>query len=106
MDAEAFLNASQRAPPPAPVEWLRAIFKTMLGAILLWVVDAIHSTKRSASARVGGNVGTHPAPSFRHFPNRRAPLAKRWRQCKSHRDVKERLHEAMDKVTAKKKALK
>jgi Membrane bound O-acyl transferase family len=38
MDAEAFLDASQRVPPPAPVGWLRAIFKTILGAILLWVV--------------------------------------------------------------------
>jgi hypothetical protein len=38
MDAEAFLDASRRAPPPAPVGWLRAIFKTILGTILLWVV--------------------------------------------------------------------
>jgi Membrane bound O-acyl transferase family len=38
MDAEAFLDASQRVPPPVPVWWLRAIFKTILGAVLLWVV--------------------------------------------------------------------
>jgi alginate O-acetyltransferase complex protein AlgI len=38
MDAEAFLDASRRVPPPAPAGWLWAIFKTILGAILLWVV--------------------------------------------------------------------
>jgi hypothetical protein len=38
MDAETFLDASRHVPPPAPIGWLRAIFKTILGAILLWVV--------------------------------------------------------------------
>ena len=38
MDAGAFLDASQRVPPPAPTTWLSGIFETILGAILLWVV--------------------------------------------------------------------
>src|SRR5713101_40962 len=38
MDAEAFLDASQRVPPPAPATWLWAIFETILGTILFWVV--------------------------------------------------------------------
>jgi len=38
MDAEAFLDASQRASPPAPATWLSAIVETALGAILIWVV--------------------------------------------------------------------
>jgi alginate O-acetyltransferase complex protein AlgI len=38
MDAEAFLDASQRAPLPAPQGWLWAVFETILGAILLWIV--------------------------------------------------------------------
>jgi len=38
MDAEAFLDASQRVPPPPPTTWLWAIFETALGAILLWAV--------------------------------------------------------------------
>jgi hypothetical protein len=46
--------------------------------------DAIHSARGTPSARVGGYVGTHPAPSFRYFRNRRTLLAKRWRQCKSY----------------------
>ena len=46
--------------------------------------STIPSARRVSSTRVDGNVGTHPSPSFRYFPNRRAPLAKRGRQCKSH----------------------
>jgi hypothetical protein len=38
MDAEAFLDASQRVPTPPPTTWLWATFETALGAILLWVV--------------------------------------------------------------------
>jgi Membrane bound O-acyl transferase family len=38
MDAEAFLDASQRVPPPPPTTWLWAIIETILGAVLLWVV--------------------------------------------------------------------
>jgi Membrane bound O-acyl transferase family len=38
MDAEAFLNAKERAATPTPSAWLSAMFKTVLGAILLWVV--------------------------------------------------------------------
>jgi hypothetical protein len=38
MDAEAFLDASQRVMPPAPATWLSAIIETALGAILIWVV--------------------------------------------------------------------
>jgi len=38
MDAEAFLDASQRVSPPAPATWLSAIIETALGAILVWVV--------------------------------------------------------------------
>ncbi len=38
MDAEGFLDASQRVPPPAPVSWLWAIIETTLGVILVWVV--------------------------------------------------------------------
>jgi len=36
MDAEAFLDASQYIPPPAPATWLWAIIETALGAILIW----------------------------------------------------------------------
>ena len=38
MDADAFLDASQRVSPPAPMMWLWAIFETILGAILLWAM--------------------------------------------------------------------
>jgi hypothetical protein len=38
MDAETFLDASQRPPRPAPAIWLWATFETILGATLLWVV--------------------------------------------------------------------
>jgi hypothetical protein len=38
MDADAFLNAKERAAPPVRSAWLSAMFKTMLGAILLWVL--------------------------------------------------------------------
>jgi len=38
MDAETFLDATQRAPRPAPATWLWATFETILGATLLWVV--------------------------------------------------------------------
>jgi hypothetical protein len=38
MDAEAFLDASQRVPRPVPTTWLWAIIETGLGAILVWVV--------------------------------------------------------------------
>src|SRR5260370_1832164 len=38
MDAEAFLDASQRVPPPIPASWLWAIIETILGTILLWIV--------------------------------------------------------------------
>jgi hypothetical protein len=37
MDAEAFLDASQHASPPAPFAWLSAFCETGLGAALLWV---------------------------------------------------------------------
>ena len=38
MDAEAFLDASQPVPLPAPATWIWAIIETILGAVLLWVV--------------------------------------------------------------------
>jgi hypothetical protein len=38
MDAGAFLDASQRVPPPLPGTWLWATLQTILGATLLWVV--------------------------------------------------------------------
>jgi membrane bound O-acyltransferase family protein len=38
MDAEAFLDASQRVPPPPRTTWLWATIETILGVILLWVV--------------------------------------------------------------------
>ena len=38
MDAEVFLDASRRVPPPLPTTWLWAIIETILGAVLLWVV--------------------------------------------------------------------
>jgi hypothetical protein len=38
MDAGTFLDARQRVAVPAPTTWLSAIFETILGAILLWVV--------------------------------------------------------------------
>jgi hypothetical protein len=38
MEAEEFLDARQRVPPPAPKTWLWATFETILGATLLWVV--------------------------------------------------------------------
>jgi alginate O-acetyltransferase complex protein AlgI len=37
MDAEAFLDAGEHAPHPTPTNWIWAIVKTMLGAVLLWV---------------------------------------------------------------------
>ena len=38
MDAEVFLDASRRVPPPLPTTWLWAIIETVLGTVLFWVV--------------------------------------------------------------------
>lgn len=38
MDAEAFLDASQRIPSPPPITWLWAIIEAITGVVLLWVV--------------------------------------------------------------------
>jgi hypothetical protein len=38
MDAEAFLDASQRIPSPPPMTWLWAIIEAITGVVLLWVV--------------------------------------------------------------------
>jgi len=38
MDAEAFLDASQRVPPPPLMTWLWAVIETILGTLLLWAV--------------------------------------------------------------------
>jgi hypothetical protein len=38
MDAEAFLDASQRVPPPPLTRWMWAILQTILGVTLLWLV--------------------------------------------------------------------
>jgi len=37
MDADAFLDARQRATSPASIAWLWATFETIVGATLLWV---------------------------------------------------------------------
>jgi hypothetical protein len=37
MDADAFLDAQQRVPPPTSAAWLWATLKTILGVILLWI---------------------------------------------------------------------
>jgi hypothetical protein len=37
MDADAFLDARQRATSPVPMAWLWATFETIVGATLLWV---------------------------------------------------------------------
>ncbi len=84
MDAEAFLDASQPVPLPAPATWIWAIIETILGAVLLWVVGAIRSARRAAATRVVGNVGSNSAASLRYFPNRRSPVAERWRQSKGN----------------------
>jgi Membrane bound O-acyl transferase family len=39
MDAESFLDTSQRLPPPNAAKWLGAFLETALGALLLWVVS-------------------------------------------------------------------
>lgn len=41
MDAETFLDVSQRVPPPLANAWLPAMLKTTLGVILLWVVPRL-----------------------------------------------------------------
>lgn len=38
MDADSFLNSGENVPPPAASIWLRAVGKTIAGALLLWVV--------------------------------------------------------------------
>jgi hypothetical protein len=38
MDANAFLDETEGAPPPTPREWLWAFFETILGAVLVWMV--------------------------------------------------------------------
>ncbi len=38
MDADAFLDATQRVPKPAFLSWFWAAMETILGATLLWVV--------------------------------------------------------------------
>ncbi|MGB2634232.1 MAG: MBOAT family protein [Candidatus Acidiferrum sp.] len=40
MDAESFLDETNRPPMPRFREWFWAIFKTALGAFLLWIVAA------------------------------------------------------------------
>ena len=44
----------------------------------------IGSARTTPSTRMGGNVGSHPAPSLRYFPNRCSPVAEHCCQCKSH----------------------
>jgi hypothetical protein len=41
MDAESFLDANERASSPPPWEWYWAIFKTFLGAVLMWRVARV-----------------------------------------------------------------
>ena len=38
MDAEAFLDSTERVSPPVASRWLAPVFKTFLGIMLLWVV--------------------------------------------------------------------
>ena len=38
MDADSFLDANQRVPPPRFTAWLWATLETALGAVLLWIV--------------------------------------------------------------------
>lgn len=41
MDAESFLDAKRHLPPPSRLQWFWAIFDTILGTMLLWVVARI-----------------------------------------------------------------
>ncbi|MFZ0145350.1 MAG: MBOAT family protein [Candidatus Sulfotelmatobacter sp.] len=47
MDAEAFLDSRQCAPPPEASRWLWAMLETTLGAILLWLVARCVPQERS-----------------------------------------------------------
>jgi hypothetical protein len=39
MDADSFLDANKGVPSPPMLDWFLALFKTFVGAILLWVVS-------------------------------------------------------------------
>lgn len=43
MDAESFLDANKRVPPPSGSDWYWAISKTTLGAVLFWTIARIFS---------------------------------------------------------------
>jgi Membrane bound O-acyl transferase family len=64
MDADAFLDARQRVPPPALRAWLWAAFETILGAILLW---AVARSIPPGQSLVRGWVGMVGLILFLHF---------------------------------------
>jgi hypothetical protein len=47
MDAEAFLDQSSRVTRPAWQDWLAALFKTAVGALLIWIVARLVPAQES-----------------------------------------------------------
>ena len=84
MDAEAFLDASQRVPPPAPTTWMWAIIETILGAILLWVVARSIPQGEPLLRGWVGMLGLILLLHFGTFQIVALAVAERWRQSKSH----------------------
>jgi hypothetical protein len=64
MDAESFLDSSWRPPAPPGREWVWAICKTMLGAILLW---GVARTVPAEQPLVRGWVGLLGMVLLAHF---------------------------------------
>ena len=46
--------------------------------------DAIYSARTTPPTRVDRDVGSDPAPSLRHVPDSRSPVAGPWRQSRTH----------------------
>ena len=84
MDAEAFLDASQRVPPPALTTWIWATIETISRSGSALGCGAVYSATSAPASRVGGNVGSNPAASLRYFPNSRSPVAEPGCQSTSH----------------------
>jgi hypothetical protein len=64
MDAAAFLDTKRRAAPPAAAEWFRALAKTVIGSVLLWVMARRVPAEQPALA---GGVGIAGFLMLLHF---------------------------------------
>jgi hypothetical protein len=75
MDAESFLDSSRRAVKPSSIEWLWASAKSMVGALLLWIV-----ARHVSNPLVQGWIGLLGLVLLLHFGSFHL-LALFWQAC-------------------------